>query len=257
MFKRPNMDIQFKILVVYHHLALLSLLFIDWSWSWIWLSLLGWILFGKIGGEIGYHRLTAHNSFETTRTKKIILVLLGSMSCLGSSYGWAGTHRIHHRYSDTSKDPQSPMHLKWYDVWLVNWKPVKFSPIVVKDLLEDPLHVFLHKRYLECVIIVYVLLALIDFRIPLFLISAASVWTFHTSSAFIDIVCHKWGYRNFETKDNSRNNTWVNLFLLGSGGLHNNHHANSNIPYTNLKPGEIDTIGWLITNYFESKKKHE
>jgi len=254
MIRRPDMDIQFKILIVSHHLMLLSLFFIDWSWHWLLLSLVGWILFGKIGGEIGFHRLTAHKSFETTRLKKIFLIIMGSLTCLGSSYGWAGTHRIHHRYSDTTKDPQSPMHLKWYDVWLVNWKPVKFSPSLVKDLLDDPLHARLHKNYLEFVLFTYLLLALIDFRIPLFLISVSSVWTFHTSSIFIDIVCHKWGYRNFETTDNSKNNTWVNIILLGSGGLHNNHHSHSHLPTTNMKPGEIDTMGWLIKNYFEDKK---
>jgi stearoyl-CoA desaturase (delta-9 desaturase) len=76
---------------------------------------------------------------------------------------------------------------------------------------------------------------------------------FHSSSILVDIVSHKWGYRNFDTEDNSRNNTWVNLFLLGSGGLHNNHHANSNIPYTNIKPGEIDTIGWFIKHFLIKK----
>ena len=33
-----------------------------------------------------------------------------------------------------------------------------------------------------------------------------------------------WGYRNYETSDDSRNNWWVALFTYGEG-WHNNHHA--------------------------------
>lgn len=254
MIKRPNMDIQFKMLIVFHHIALvLALIFTDWSWSWFWLTFLGWMLFGKLGGEIGYHRLCAHRSFETTKFKKTVLVLLGSFACLGSSYGWCGTHRIHHRYSDTEKDPQSPLHNKWWDVWLVNWKPVKFSPKLVKDLLDDPLHAWLHKHYLEFVIAFYIILAVIDIRLAIFLVSASAVWIFHTSSILVDIVSHKWGYRNFETTDNSKNNTLVNIFMLGSG-LHNNHHAHSNCYYYNHKPGEWDFLGLFIKHFLRTDK---
>lgn len=252
ILKRPNMDIQFKILITFHHLILCSLFFIDWSYSYLWLTFIGWILFGKIGGEIGFHRLSAHKSFTTSRWKEIILVLLGSLNFLGSSYGWVGTHRIHHRYSDTKKDPQSPLHNKWYDVWLVNWPLVKFSPKIISDLASDKFHAFLHKHYLEFVIVVYVIIALIDFRTALFLFSASAVWMFHSSSILVDIVSHKWGYRNFSTTDNSRNNTWVNILMLGSG-LHNNHHANSSSPYYAVKKWEWDLPG-LFIKYFLIKK---
>ena len=164
MIKRPNMDIQFKILIIFHHLILLSLFFIDWNINDLLLTFAGWILFGKIGGEIGFHRLCAHRSFQTKRWKEIILVLLGSLNFLGSSYGWVGTHRIHHRYSDTKKDPQSPLHNKWYNVWLVNWPMVKFSPKIISDLATDPFHNFLHRHYLEFVILVYGITALINFK---------------------------------------------------------------------------------------------
>lgn len=250
--KKPNMDIQFKILIVFHHLALLSLFYLDWNWDWLWLSLFGWILFGKIGGEIGFHRLFAHRSFQTQLWKERILLTLGSLNCLGSSYGWVGTHRIHHRYSDTNKDPQSPKHYKWYNIWLVNWIPIKFSPKLVKDLAIEPWHLFFHKYYFLIVTIIYFTLAIIDIRIAVFLISASAVWTFHTSSLLIDIVCHKWGYRNFDTKDDSKNNTLVNILMLGSG-LHNNHHADSKSPYYAVKKYEWDLPGHFI-KYFLIKK---
>jgi stearoyl-CoA desaturase (delta-9 desaturase) len=35
---------------------------------------------------------------------------------------------------------------------------------------------------------------------------------------------HRWGYRNYNTDDGSRNNWWVALISNGEG-WHNNHHA--------------------------------
>ena len=35
---------------------------------------------------------------------------------------------------------------------------------------------------------------------------------------------HLFGYRNYETNDNSRNNAWVAILTSGEG-WHNNHHA--------------------------------
>ena len=72
-----------------------------------------------------------------------------------------------------------------------------------------------------------------------------SILQFHTGALLIDIVCHKWGYRNYDVKDHSRNNTWVNLFTGGSG-LHNNHHAHPGNPYYAHKRGEWDLPGLII-----------
>ncbi len=40
----------------------------------------------------------------------------------------------------------------------------------------------------------------------------------------VNSAAHTWGYRNFETSDDSRNNWWVALVSFGEG-WHNNHHA--------------------------------
>ena len=40
----------------------------------------------------------------------------------------------------------------------------------------------------------------------------------------VNSVTHVWGYRNYETPDDSRNN-WLVAFLPSGEGWHNNHHA--------------------------------
>jgi stearoyl-CoA desaturase (delta-9 desaturase) len=40
----------------------------------------------------------------------------------------------------------------------------------------------------------------------------------------VNSVSHLWGYRNFQTKDDSRNN-WLVALVSNGEGWHNNHHA--------------------------------
>jgi len=40
----------------------------------------------------------------------------------------------------------------------------------------------------------------------------------------VNSITHLWGYRNFPTRDNSRNN-WVVGLISNGEGWHNNHHA--------------------------------
>src|SRR6476646_6979549 len=50
---------------------------------------------------------------------------------------------------------------------------------------------------------------------------------------------HRWGYRNYETGDNSRNNWIMALFTYGEG-WHNNHHAQPRSACNNHRWWEID-----------------
>jgi stearoyl-CoA desaturase (delta-9 desaturase) len=40
----------------------------------------------------------------------------------------------------------------------------------------------------------------------------------------LNSVAHRWGYRNYQTSDDSRNNVLLG-FATGGEGFHNNHHA--------------------------------
>jgi fatty-acid desaturase len=54
---------------------------------------------------------------------------------------------------------------------------------------------------------------------------------------------HLWGYRNYETRDNSKNNYWVAAIATGEG-WHNNHHADPRSARHGHFRWEID-ITWL------------
>src|SRR5262249_5563892 len=67
-----------------------------------------------------------------------------------------------------------------------------------------------------------------------------STWSVNSAS-------HLWGYRNYETPDQSRNNIFVSL-LVG-GEWHNNHHADPGAAKQGRKWWEIDPA-WLLIRLF-------
>lgn len=58
-----------------------------------------------MGITAGYHRLFAHKAYEANWLTRCMLMLAGSAALQGSIKWWCGGHRIHHRYTDTPKDP--------------------------------------------------------------------------------------------------------------------------------------------------------
>jgi fatty-acid desaturase len=62
-------------------------------------------------------------------------------------------------------------------------------------------------------------------------------------SWLVNSVTHLWGYRNFETSDNSRNNLLIPLITSGEG-WHNNHHAYPRSARHGLGWREPD-VAWL------------
>jgi stearoyl-CoA desaturase (delta-9 desaturase) len=50
-----------------------------------------------------------------------------------------------------------------------------------------------------------------------------TIYTWHVTWG-VNSISHMWGYRNYETRENSRNN-WVIALATSGEGWHNNHHA--------------------------------
>ena len=60
------------------------------------------------GITVGFHRLFARRSFETTASVQFLLGVLGSMAVQGPLLRWVAFHRRHHQHSDSPHDPHSP-----------------------------------------------------------------------------------------------------------------------------------------------------
>jgi fatty-acid desaturase len=63
----------------------------------------------------------------------------------------------------------------------------------------------------------------------------------------VNSASHLWGYRNYETPDQSRNNIFVSLIV--GGEWHNNHHADPRSARQGHRRWEID-VAWLTLCLF-------
>ena len=62
---------------------------------------------------------------------------------------------------------------------------------------------------------------------------------------FVNSATHIWGYRNYETTDDSRNLWWVALLTNGEG-WHNNHHKYQRMAKNGHKWWELDVTYGVI-----------
>ena len=208
-------------------LVLLYAFLLPQSGSLWLLSVLMYVGIGCFGISIGFHRLLTHKSFKTTKFWEYFCATWGALAFTGSAIGWVGMHRDHHKYSDKLGDPHSPMVsgpkmlVAAYDYEPNKWK--------IRHLIFDKYHIFMHKWYFGLLILWTALWALIDPVLAMHVViipAVFSVWSSTTSN----YMNHMWGYRNFETTDNSRN-LWFNAIFTFGEGWHNNHHA---------RPGNYD-----------------
>jgi stearoyl-CoA desaturase (delta-9 desaturase) len=65
------------------------------------------------------------------------------------------------------------------------------------------------------------------------------------STWFVNSATHLWGYRNYETNDESRNLWWVAALSFGEG-WHNNHHAYPRVARSGHRWWEVDITYWVI-----------
>ena len=212
-----------------HILFLVSCFLIDWDYKNLLAILAVWSLIGGLGIATGYHKLFSHKSFETFDFVKKIMVILGTLSLQGSVLFWVSVHRgIHHRYSDTEKDIHSPIHglLYSYILWHNDLDPKTINLMYARDLLKDKFISFQHEHYKKLFWFLILLSMIISYKFCLGVLIPACLLAFHQDN-IVNILGHspRFGYRNFETKDNSTNN-WQTGLLCWGQGWHNNHHAN-------------------------------
>jgi len=222
--------------------------------------LVSFYLLGAFGVEVGFHRYFAHKAFKTSPKVAYLLGVLGSLNFYGTALGWAGSHRAHHKWVDTDKDPHSPktgiFHawIGWFftseHIDVSGWRKIS------SDLFKDPIVRRLRDEY-----IIWGCLGLI---LPA-LITAFVTWSVYgLLSGFVycglfrmflvshnvyltNILGHSlwWGSRPYETEGTSVNNALLAIPSLGLS-WHNNHHAQPSAAVLNHKWYQLDILGLPI-----------
>jgi stearoyl-CoA desaturase (delta-9 desaturase) len=256
--------------VVLPFVALLAAVLTLWNSYVTWADLgimVGMYLVTAIGITVGYHRLFTHRAFETSRPLKVTFAVLGSMAVEGPLIGWVADHRKHHAFSDQEGDPHSP-HVGHGDGlvgaltglyhahmgWLFEHEGMTSARRYAKDLIVDRDLVRVSKAFPWIVAAGLAIPAGLGFLIGGTLQAAflgllwgglVRVFFVHHVTWSINSVCHFFGRRRFDTKDESRNVFWLALPSLGEA-WHHNHHAFPSSAMHGLRWWEIDLSGLFI-----------
>jgi stearoyl-CoA desaturase (delta-9 desaturase) len=244
------------------HLGALAAPF-TFSWQGLLVMLALYWLTGGIGICLGYHRLLSHRSFTVHKPVRLLIALIGGLAGEGSAVHWTANHRKHHALSDHEGDPHSPREgFLWsHALWCLG----KMSPKnrdahherYARDMMSEPTLLFLDRTY----IVWHLLLAGALYAVGHGLGGASLGWSLVVwgmfvrlvvvlhCTWFINSVTHVWGYKNYETDDDSKNLWWVALVTFGEG-WHNNHHAVPRRANYGRKWWELDTTYgtiWLLS----------
>ncbi len=78
------------------------------------------------------------------------------------------------------------------------------------------------------------------------------LWIPFWAAGVINGIGHYWGYRNYETRESSRNIFPLGI-IIGGEELHNNHHNDAGSAKLSRKWFELD-IGWFYIKVLEKLK---
>ena len=236
------------------HIFAVTALF-TFSWQNLIAGLITWWVAGSWGIGIGYHRQLTHRGFKSSKWLERFFAACGTLALQSGPLAWVTTHRVHHAFTETDKDPHSPRNgTYWSHIgWIFRGTAQNQSEATVQryspDLLRDRFMVFLNNYYYLTTIIV---------AVALFLIGG---WTMVLWGIFLRTVCgwhftwlvnsatHLWGSRRFDTRDDSRNNGLVAAVTFGEG-WHNNHHAYPRSARHGLTWKEFD-VNWVQIRILE------
>ncbi|CCE06263.1 Delta 9 acyl-lipid fatty acid desaturase [Bradyrhizobium sp. STM 3843] len=261
-------------ILVGHLLALIA--FVPWTFSWtgVILAIVAARVMGLLGINICYHRLLTHRGFKCPKWFEHVLAVIAIGCVQDTPARWVAVHRLHHQHTDEQCDPHSPLvNFLWSHVgWLVLKNPdlrrLKIYDRYAKDILRDPFYAALERDWLQLEIILLqwavffgagflaevvmggAVMDAVQFGASILIwgVFVRTVVVWHQTWA-VNSVAHLWGYRNYQTDEDSRNNIIVGVLAHGEG-WHNNHHADPRSARHGHKWWELDTT-WLTIRLFE------
>ena len=171
---------------------------------------------------------------------------------------WAAVHRKHHARCELDDDPHSPQVLGIRSVLFGGaflYRNEASKPETLekygRGTPDDWIERNVYSRFRFTGVFVLLAIDLVLFGIAGLAIWAVQmVWIPFWAAGVINGIGHFWGYRNFETRDASRNIVPWGI-LIGGEELHNNHHAYGSSAKLSNKWWEFD-IGWMYIRLLET-----
>lgn len=206
------------------------------------------------------HRYSSHKMFRIPSFWEKVFYFFTFVS-QGSSYlnprAYALLHRLHHAYSDTEKDPHSPKFFRSPGAMMLNTLKIYLELFSRKRSVEPrfeggyPVWQWLD----SWADTLFVRMLWIVFYTAFYLKFATAWWQFlllpvhyfmgPIHGAIVNWCGHKYGYANFDNKDQSRNTFAVDFLTVGEL-MQNNHHRYGSRPNFAVQKFEFDPTYFLI-----------
>lgn len=198
------------------------------------------------------HRCQAHRSLDLHPAVSHVFRFWLWMSTSIITKEWTAVHRKHHARVETAEDPHSPQTrgikkvlLEGAELYAEEAKNQdtldRFGEGTPNDWVERHFYTGRNNLGIAMMFVINVVL----FGIPGITIWALQMaWMPLFAAGVVNGIGHYWGYRNYESRDASRNITPIGFFL-GGEELHNNHHAFATSAKFSEKWFEFD-IGWMV-----------
>lgn len=233
-------------IVALAHITSVICLVLFWDARWFAMSLVAYFIFAVVLNESFGHRYLCHKMFRLPRILHWIGCIAYVTTLIGKPAHVIATHKLHHKHSDTNKDPTHDA--KGWKVWFwVNPSLTEeFSIAELRRATRDTAVALVSRYYFFLYAVIFLAVFVISPIAAVYCLCVPLVLSFHHNS-MINVVCHRYGYNNQEPMGNAKNNLIVNaLGLFGGAALHSNHHAAPMKPYFAERWYEIDIAGCLI-----------
>ena len=225
--------------------------FLDLPWWAIVIATLGITHITIASVTIFLHRHQSHNSLTLHPVISHFFRFWLWLTTGMLTKQWVAVHRKHHAKCETSEDPHSPQIFglkklllegsELYRKEAGNQETLeKYGQGTPDDWVER--HVYTRYPFLGIVLMLLIDVFMFG-AIGITVFAVQMLWIPVTAAGIINGIGHYIGYRNFETKDASRNIVPWGI-LIGGEELHNNHHAYASSARLSNKWWEFD-IGWL------------
>ncbi|XP_068652704.1 palmitoyl-monogalactosyldiacylglycerol delta-7 desaturase, chloroplastic-like [Aristolochia californica] len=241
-----------SVVVLMHVLALFAPF--TFNWPALWTAVVLYLVTGMFGITLSFHRNLSHRSFKLPTWLEYLFAYCGVQALQGNPLDWVSTHRFHHQYCDSEKDPHSPVEGFWFShmSWLFDTNSILHrcgESSNVGDLERQPFYRFLRQTYMvHPIVLAFLLYAAGGFPFLVWGMGVRVVWVYHITW-LVNSASHVWGTQSWNTGDLSRNNWWVALLAFGEG-WHNNHHAFEYSARHGLEWWELD-LTWYVIRLLE------
>lgn len=231
------------------HIVLILGLYLTDPWIVIPLTVLFYYPLHSLSNVIGYHKLLSHRAFVPRPGLVKLVTALSMLMFSGQPLAWVATHRLHHKYSDTDRDPHSPSHgrLHAYYTWLLSYEMPESDKFIVKDLMKEYPWMMALWRYESIAPAVFYAVFFCISPVLATAILFAGLLSFH-KGMLVNMISHD---PTLLDDNKAVDRVWL-ARLLSPTFLHRDHHRYGNkVDYSNAQVN--DYSAWFIKKFLAQK----